>query len=84
MLLPSPALEAGASTAQSNSRPDRVDGRFFSDNLDPKVYRIIAAYRFWAIILPTFGGLGIRRQGVLSLRILYLGVAPPFLKLFGT
>ena len=24
----------------------------------PKVCRIIAFYRFWAIILPTFGGLG--------------------------
>ena len=26
----------------------------------PKVCRIIAFYRFWAIILPTFGGLGLR------------------------
>ena len=24
----------------------------------PKVCRIVALYRFWAIILPTFGGLG--------------------------
>ena len=24
----------------------------------PKVCRIIAFYRYWAIILPTFGGLG--------------------------
>ena len=24
----------------------------------PKVCRIIAFYRFWAIVLPTFGGLG--------------------------
>ena len=26
----------------------------------PKVCRIIAFYRFWAIILPTFRGLGIQ------------------------
>ena len=26
--------------------------------LGPKVCRMIAFYRFWAIILPTFGGLG--------------------------
>ena len=26
--------------------------------LDPKVCRIIAFYRYWAIILPTLGGFG--------------------------
>ena len=32
-----------------------------------KVCRIIAFYRFWAIILPTFGGLG-KAQGLILLK----------------
>ena len=30
----------------------------------PKVCRIMAFYRFWAIILPTFGGLGHGKKNV--------------------
>ena len=37
-----------------------------------KVCRIIAVYRFWAIILPTFGGPG--SIGVIGFRVIIWGI----------
>ena len=38
--------------------PSIVEIPYKTPTWTPKVCRIMAFYRFWAIILPTFGGLG--------------------------
>ena len=84
MLAPiSPSLPAGApnwSTSISvtstgirgcNSRQHtNIGASGIRDTWTPKVCRIMAFYRFWATIIPTFGGLG-RSRGKMSQSTMY-------------